>query len=195
MASFTESLGIGIPAIMREAVDAGYRICFESEAYDPGLIREATREEYDNVCGAIAENEVTQYYPGLTPDEHAAKVQEFLADNDRVWNCHLHAYTYDGNQMLVTVPNKDGSAYIYLAYNEPTKRGTGLATMVMRKCIADHPQGLSLHTNKNNKLVRVLCKHFGFEEYPTKFPTEVFMANKPGIGGEEWWEEPGEEEQ
>lgn len=176
-----------------KALATGYQVCLESESYNPGQVREATREEYDRACTSIAENEVTEYYPGLTPEEHAAKVQSFLADNDRVWNCHLHAYTYDGNQMLVTVPNKDGSSYIFLAYIEPTKRGTGLATMVMKKCIADHPEGLSLHTNKENRLVRGLCKHFGFSEYPSRIPDKVFMANKPGIGGEEWRDDPEQE--
>ena len=28
---------------------------------------------------------------------------------------------------------------------------------------------------------------------PSRIPDEVFMANKPGIGGEEWWDDPEQE--
>lgn len=171
---------------LRGALMSGYCAIMEAGMFS---IREATREEFDHIEDIIREQQIAEYYADAPEEEREEFRRSCMAEQDKVWNCHLHAYTHDGQQMLVTVPNSDGSAYIYLAYNPPSLRGTGIATTTMLKCIKDHPQGLSLHTNKDNRVVRGICAHFGFKEYPTKAKDEVFMANKPGIGGEEWWEE------
>lgn len=169
----------------QEAVVAGFRTLFESASYN---IREATKDEYDRCNLGVVENEVNLEYPEPCP-ERDEFYRECLDDAEHIWDIRLHAYTVDGTQMLVTVPNKDGSSYAYMGYVAEKDRRKGYGTALLKKAIEDSPNGLSLHTNKHNVASQALCKRLGFEEYPSVDDREIFMANRPGIGGNEWWEE------
>lgn len=169
---------------LQEALASGYRTLFESESYG---IREATKDEYDRCYLAVVENEVNLEYPEPCPERDEFR-QECLDDAEHTWDIHLHAYTVDGTQLLVTVQNQDGSSYVYLVYVDENDRGKGYGTALLKKAIEDSPNGLSLHTNKHNVKAQALYKRLGFEEYPSVDDREIFMANRPGIGGNEWWE-------
>lgn len=169
-----------LPADMADAIADGYIECldydFASDGEQPA-VREATRDEFMRVMSTLDEDQLVTYYGHASEDNLAS----FRSRDARVWDNHLHAYTHDGNQLLVTIPNADGSAYIYAAYVEPTARGTGIASLAMRKCIEDHPGGLCLHTHVNNRRVRALCRHYGFTEVPCGYPNMVFLTNREGI--------------
>lgn len=192
MESFIESLDTDMPAHLRRAVIAGYRVCFESEAYNPDGVREATKAEYEDCHRKVIMNEAELHYPEPGPDRDKF-FNECMDDCEHIWDIHVHAYTIDGTQLLVTVRNKDGSNYIYLVFVDEKDRGKGIGTMLIKQALKDSPNGISLHTSKNNDGAYALYKRLGFKEYPSVDDSERFMANVPGIGGNEWWEESEEE--
>ena len=180
------STGIG-GSLNNENVNAS--VCNEAvETLASGInVREGTKEEFDKVWRTLLNHEMESYYNTTPKDELEKIIQSGLDWGEYIWKRHNHAYTLDGNQMVVTALNNDGSTYICFAYLEPSRRGSGMASTLLRKIIDESPNGVSIHTDKGNSLVRGMLKHYGFTEYPSRHPTEIFMTNKPGIGGEEWW--------
>jgi len=153
---------------------------------DEVVIREATYEEYIAAFKKVAANEVEQFYTNATPEQRHILEQQIIASADIIWDRLLHKYTITGEEILATLPNQDGSTYISMAYVPPMNRGNWGSIKAFKKCIEDSPNGVSLHTNRNNKRVINLVKYFGFTEYPSAHQNELFFANKPGIGGNEW---------
>lgn len=150
-------------------------------------VREASRDEYEYSFNKVVENEINMYYKDKPESEQAIAYNELMNDMDDVWSKKVHAYTTDGTDSLVLTPNKDGSNYVYLWYIDPEKRGNNSLAM-FKQAVIDSPAGLSFHTNKNNKLARAAVR-YGFKEYPSSHPNEIFMSNKEGIDGNEWWED------
>ena len=150
-------------------------------------VREATYEEYCQAFDDVVQNELNLYYQDCTEEEKEKTLQEFNDERDEIWGKRIHAYTTDGTDSLVLTPNKDGSNYVYSMYIRPENR-TGVAALAMfKQALKDSPNGLSFHTHKGNKLARAALK-LGFKEYPSVDPNEVFMANKEGLAGNEYWE-------
>lgn len=149
-------------------------------------VREATYEEYLQAYDDVVKNEIDLYYKDCTEEEKREVYKEFLEDSDKVWKMRVHAYTTDGTDSLVLTPNKDGSNYVYSMYIKPEKRGGSAAIALFKQALKDSPNGMSFHTHKGNKLARAAVR-LGFKEYPSSNPNEIFMANKEGLGGNEYW--------
>lgn len=149
-------------------------------------VREATYEEYCQAFDDVVQNEVNLYYQDCTEEEKEKTIQEFNDERDNIWRKRIHAYTTDGTDSLVLTPNKDGSNYVYSMYIKPEKRDGSAAIALFKQALKDSPNGMSFHTHKGNKLARAALR-LGFKEYPSSDPNEIFMANKPGLGGNEYW--------
>ena len=149
-------------------------------------IREATYDEYIAAFKKVAANEVNEFYKNATEEQRNTLERQIVNSADIIWDRLLHKYTITGTEILATLPNNDGSTYISMAYVPPINRGNYGSIKALKQCIADSPNGVSLHTNKNNKRVIQLVQYFGFKQYPSVHPNELFFANKPGIGGNEW---------
>lgn len=160
----------------------GYNLIRESIS-----VHEATRSEYEYAFKKVIQNEIDMYYKDKTAEEQERAYNDFLDDIDEVWDKKVHAYTTDGTDSFVLTPNKDGSNYIYLMYIDPEKRNGIAALAMFKQALQDSPNGLSFHTNKGNKLAKAAIR-FGFKEYPSSHSNEIFMSNKEGIDGNEWWE-------
>ena len=149
-------------------------------------IREATYDEYMKAFKLVSENEVNEFYKHAPEAQRRMLQKQIEASVKIIWNMLLHKYTVTGEEILATLPNADDSTYISMAYVPPHARGNWSSIKVLKQCIADSPKGVSLHTNKNNKRVIKLVQYFGFKQYPSTHPNELYFANKPGIGGHEW---------
>lgn len=149
-------------------------------------IREATFNEYMKAFREVSANEVNEFYKNATPAQRNLLKRQIEASGKYIWPMLLHKYTVTGEEILATLPNSDGSTYISMAYVPPHARGNWSSIKALKQCIADSPNGVSLHTNRNNKRVIKLVQYFGFKQYPSAHPNELFFANKPGIGGNEW---------
>ena len=149
-------------------------------------IREATYDEYMNAFKAVAKNEIDAFYKNAPENKRRMLEAQIVASGRIIWNMLLHKYTVTGEEILATLPNADGSTYISMAYVPPHARGNWSSIKALKQCIADSPKGVSLHTNRNNKRVIKLVQYFGFTQYPSTHPNELYFANKPGIGGHEW---------
>jgi len=175
----------GIPHELAKTLGTGYRVCLESQEPVVSGIREMTYGEFMAIYRKVTENEAECYHDN--PEESDKFLAECLDNAQHTWDRRIHAYTIDGRQGLVTVTNKDGTAYIYLVYVPEDERSTGTGSLLIRQAIQDSPQGISLHTAKDNDGAYRLYSRLGFKEYPSVDPGERFMATKPGIGGNEWW--------
>lgn len=169
--------------MLAKSLASAYRACLESQ--EP-IVREMTRPEFDAIYRRITENEASLYH--ADPADRERFLEECMADAGRTWENRIHAYTVDGTQGLVTVRNRDGSTYIYLVYVPESDRGHGTGSMLIRKAVADSPRGISLHTDRKNDRAFRLYSRLGFSEYPSSDPSQRFMATRPDIGGNEWWE-------
>lgn len=175
----------GIPIELANTIGTAYRVCLESQEPVTSGLREMTYDEFMDIYRKVTENEAECYHGD--PEERMKFLDECMEDAQHTWDRRIHAYTIDGRQGLVTVTNKDGTAYIYLVYVPEGERGTGTGSLLIRQAIQDSPQGISLHTAKDNDEAYRLYSRLGFKEYPSVDPGERFMATKPGIGGNEWW--------
>lgn len=146
-------------------------------------IREATYEEYEPLWYAMARAEASKY----PIEEQEAMYRAFSQGAEKVWSDRLSAYTIDGKEILLTVPNGDGSAYVYMVYCEPQVRAKGYARAMLAKAALDNDGAVSLHVNNTNKGAYRLYRNMGFIHYPNRAKTEYFMATKPGIGGLHFW--------
>lgn len=169
-----------------ELTESEYKIA-KSLLKESLSVREATKEEYEYAFKKVVQNEINKYYSDKSKEEQENAYNDFLDDLDKVWRTKTHAYTTDGTDSFVLTPNKDGSNYIYLMYIEPEKRNGISALSMFKQALKDSPDGLSFHTNKMNKLAKA-AKRYGFVEYPSSHSNEIFMSNKEGIDGNEWWE-------
>ena len=149
-------------------------------------VREATYEEFKQAFDDVVRNEIDLYYTDYPDDEKEEVYESFMASIDDIWDMRIHAYTTDGTDSLVLTPNKDGSHYVYSMYIRPEKRDGSAAIALFKQALKDSPNGMSFHTHKGNKLARAALR-LGFKEYPSSNPHEIFMANKEGIGGNEYW--------
>ena len=149
-------------------------------------VREATYEEFLQAFDDVVQNEINLYYKDYTEEQKKQVYNGFLKEADKIWNMRVHAYTTDGTDSLVLTPNNDGSNYVYSMYIKPEKRDGTAAIALFRQALKDSPNGMSFHTHKGNKLARAAVR-LGFKEYPSSNPHEIFMANKEGIGGNEYW--------
>lgn len=175
----------GIPIELANTIGTAYRVCLESQEPFTSDIREMTYDEFIDIYRKVVDNEAECYHGD--PEERMKFLDECMEDAQHTWDRRIHAYTIDGRQGLVTVMNKDGTTYIYLVYVPDNERGAGIGSMLIRQAIQDSPQGISLHTAKDNEGAYRLYTRLGFNEYPSVDPGERFMATKPGIGGNEWW--------
>lgn len=57
----------------------------------------------------------------------------------------------------------DGRNYLSLAYVNPEARGTGIAARLLKRCMDDSPNGLTLDTQRNNVAMIGLAKKLGFD--------------------------------
>lgn len=186
MQDFCES--VGISACMANAVMEAYEIMQRDEkSSDEQPIREVTREEFLTANDRIMDDELKFYDPdACNLDEIRESFRRSAID---AWNHRKNTYTVDGTDVLMTTRNNDGTTYIWLVYVTPEHRGMGIGSRLIRKCIEDYPDGVSLHTNRGNENAKRLYERLGFKEYPCKVQSEIFMATKPDIGGREWWGE------
>jgi len=180
------STGIG-GGLNNENINAS--VCNEAvEAPPSGLnVREATYDEFIKSFAECSLNETGFYF-----DDDSNRVTLLylcMKEAIPVWKRKTHAYTIDGLDLVCTVPTKDGTPYIYAVYTAPEHRGKGYTGALMRKAIADAPNGISLHTHINNNKAKSVYEHYGFKVYPTTCKHEWFMATKPGIGGREIWDD------
>jgi len=160
----------------------GYKACLEAQD-SPIQLREMSREEFDSILLKAFREEAGSFHR----DDPGRFIEDGLEKAGHTWNSRIHAYTIDGTQGLVTTRNKDGSSYIYLVYVPEEQRGQGIGSALVSRAVQDSPQGISLHTAKENTGAYNLYRRLGFREYPSVDPDERFMATKPNIGGNEWW--------
>ena len=166
---------------LRKALSGAYRILVEAGA---PRFRPMTRAEFDRIYSAALHEEFDGEIPA---DELDGLVRAAVVHATPAWNARSVSYTVDGSQGLLAARNRDGSSYIYAMYIPPEDRGNGLGTAMLRRAIQDSPGGLSLHVSRRNRAARRLYERLGFVEYDSKDHRAAFMANRPGLGGNEWW--------
>lgn len=154
----------------------------ESESVN---IREASYEETAQAYRLAVEAEVDRFYPEYAsePETREKAIQAWLLAFNNFWRHKVHAYTTEGDDVILVIRLHDGSNYIALAYTPPSKRGRTVTLNIFKRVIQESPQGLSLHTNKNNRVVIGIAKHYGLKEYPCNWSADCYLATKDGLAG------------
>ena len=149
-------------------------------------VREATNEEIKNVYTTVVEEEIQKFYPDLVnnPQQHQKMLKLWVEGAlNMALPRKVHAYTTDGTDVILISKLADNSNYIAMAYVPPDKRGQAESVSVFKKIIDESPNGLSFHTNRDNRTVIGLAKHFGMKEYPSTSQNDLYFATKDGLVG------------
>lgn len=104
-----------------------------------------------------------------------------------LWQKKVIAYTSDGKDFALVMPNRDGSNYLYAVWVDEDVRRQGRARALVEYAKLKSPAGLSLHVNGKNSVAMEMYKKLNFVEYAIDDIDEHFMANRPNIGGRENW--------
>ena len=138
------------------------------------LMQKAIKHEYDEY-----RKHVPQY-----------RVQE-MVDNepDELWNFEGREsfVTEDGKSIIVTVPNGDGSTYLYSVYVDAEQRNKGIGTALINFALKRYKKGISLHVHNKDINAHRLYNRLGFKPYGMGNCNTVFMATKKGLGGKFEW--------
>lgn len=143
-------------------------------------IREATKEEAQAAYTATVENEIREYYGAYANNPRILNQIRQLGQQgfNYAWSHKFHAYTTTGEDLLLATLQDDGSIYVAMAYVPENMRGRAISIKAFKRLLDESPNGLSLHTNRNNRVVCGLCRHFGLQEYPCQSgnPSDILFA-------------------
>lgn len=105
---------------------------------------------------------------------------------DELWNFDHEAYcTEDGKNIVVLVPNKDGSKYLYSVYVDADQRNNGIGTALIKHAMERSPKGVSLHVHSLDKDAYRLYVRLGFKPFGMGACKSIFMATKRGLPGKD----------
>lgn len=148
--------------------------------------REPTYEEFTELMRKALAHEYSNYRPHV-PQERV----KWMCDNepDELFNFPgMKSFcTQDGKNIAVTVPNKDGSKYLYSVYVDADQRNNGIGTALIKNVLELSPKGVSLHVHSNDKNAYRLYVKLGFKPFGMGPCRSIFMATKKGLPGKDEW--------
>lgn len=147
--------------------------------------REPTYEEFTELMRKALAHEYSNYRPHV-PQERV----KWMCDNepDDLWNFEHEAYcTEDGLNIVVMVPNNDGSKYLYSVYVDADQRNNGIGTALIKYAMERSPKGVSLHVHALDKDAYRLYVRLGFKPFGMNASKSIFMATKKGLPGKDEW--------
>ena len=148
-------------------------------------LRQPTYEEFTVLMRKALEHEYSHYRKNV-PQERV----KWMCDNepDELWNFEHEAYcTEDGLNIVVMVPNNDGSKYLYSVYVDADQRNNGIGTALIKYAMERSPKGVSLHVHSLDKDAYRLYVRLGFKPFGMNASKSIFMATKKGLPGKDEW--------
>lgn len=148
--------------------------------------RKPTYGEFVSLMAEALSHEYSEYRKHV-PHERV----RFMVENepDDLWNFEgmESEVTEDGKSIIVTVPNSDGSKYIYSVFVDKESRNMGIGTELIKRVLASSPKGCSLHVHNKDLGAQRLYKRLGFKPYGMGLCGSIFFATKKGIAGRFEW--------
>lgn len=148
-------------------------------------LRKPTYEEFTELMQKALAHEYSNYRPHV-PQERV----KWMCENepDDLWENGADALcTEDGKNIVVTMPNKDGSKYLYSVFVDAGQRNNGIGTALIRHVLESSPKGVSLHVHSLDKDAYRLYERLGFKPFGMTINKAIFMATKKGLPGKDEW--------
>lgn len=139
-----------------------------------GMVQKALMHEYDHY---------RQHVPKEKRQEVIDNIPDYLLENGSD-----SFVTEDGKSICVTMPNSDGTRYLYSVFVDEQQRNQGIGTAMIKRVMGNNPQGVTLHVSMADKDAYRLYTRLGFKPSGTGPCKTIFMATKKGLlGGKYEW--------